>query len=56
MGKLPYELIFAPEIADHLNAIDAKHHALILRKIDEHLAERRLTYEECLYGRGEIAI
>lgn len=37
MGKSPYEMIFAPEIADHLNAIDVKYHALILRKIDEQL-------------------
>lgn len=44
MGKSPYEMIFAPEIADHLNAIDVKYHVL------------RLSYEECVHGRGEIAI
>ena len=37
MAKLPYQLVFAPEIRDHLHAIDAKYHALILQKIDEQL-------------------
>lgn len=37
MATPPYALVFAPEISDHLNAIDAKYHTLILRKIDEQL-------------------
>jgi mRNA-degrading endonuclease RelE of RelBE toxin-antitoxin system len=32
-----YKLIFAPEIADHLAAIDKKRHSTILDKIDEQL-------------------
>ena len=37
MAKRRYDIIFSPEVSDHLNAIDAKFHSLILEKIDEQL-------------------
>ena len=35
--RRPYTLAFASEVARHLRAIDAKHHALIRKKIGEQL-------------------
>ena len=35
--KQPYSLAFAGAVTDHLRAIDAKHHALIRRKVGEQL-------------------
>jgi mRNA-degrading endonuclease RelE of RelBE toxin-antitoxin system len=33
--RQPYALIYAPEVKKHLAAIEAKHHALIRKKIEE---------------------
>src|SRR5690242_15655142 len=35
--KRPFSLVFAPEVADHLRAIEAKHHSLIRTTIREQL-------------------
>lgn len=37
MAKRGYDVIFAPEVGDHLKAIDSKFHSLILEKIDDQL-------------------
>jgi mRNA-degrading endonuclease RelE of RelBE toxin-antitoxin system len=38
MSRPPkFALIFAPQVADHLQAIDRKHHGLIRQTIDEQL-------------------
>jgi mRNA-degrading endonuclease RelE of RelBE toxin-antitoxin system len=38
MPRLPkFALVFAPEVADHLQAIDRKYHGLIRQTIDEQL-------------------
>lgn len=38
--KLPFTLIYAPVVAQHLDAIDAKYHTLIREKIEEQLAHQ----------------
>jgi len=38
MPKQPFELIYDPEVARHLKAIDHKHHSLIRRTIEEQLS------------------
>ncbi len=35
--RRPYTLVYAPAVAEHLQSIDAKHHALIRAKIEEQL-------------------
>ena len=35
--KLPFTLLYAPIVAEHLNAIDAKYDSLIREKIEEQL-------------------
>jgi hypothetical protein len=35
--RQPFDLIYDPEVADHLAAIEAKHHSLIRRTIEEQL-------------------
>ena len=35
--KQPYDLIYDPEVAAHLDAIESKHHALIRSTIEEQL-------------------
>lgn len=37
MAGPPFDLTYAPEVNDHMNAIDSKHHSLIWRKIEEQL-------------------
>lgn len=37
MAKKRFDVIYAPEIMDHLRVIDRKHHGLIRRTIEEHL-------------------
>jgi len=37
MIKQPFELIYDPEVAQHLKAIDRKHYSLIRRTIEEQL-------------------
>lgn len=37
MAKRVYAIVFSPEVADHLKAIDRKFHSFILEKIDEQL-------------------
>lgn len=38
MAKMPpFTLVFAPQVKDHLQAIDRKHHSLIRDTIDERL-------------------
>ncbi len=32
-----FELVFAPEVVDHLDAIERKHHCLIQKTLDEQL-------------------
>ncbi|MEK6285367.1 MAG: type II toxin-antitoxin system RelE/ParE family toxin [Acidobacteriota bacterium] len=36
--RLKFELIFAPETVDHLDAIERKYHGLIERTLDEQLS------------------
>jgi mRNA-degrading endonuclease RelE of RelBE toxin-antitoxin system len=36
-GKHPFELVYDPEISDHLAAIDRKHHSLIRAVIEDQL-------------------
>lgn len=36
-SKQPFELIYDPEVAQHLKAIDRQHHSLIRRTIEEQL-------------------
>ena len=39
MPRLPrFTLVFAPEVVDHLDSIERKHHRLIQRVIDEQLS------------------
>ena len=38
MAQRKFQLIFAPETVAHMDAIDAKHHSLIERTIDQQLA------------------
>jgi mRNA-degrading endonuclease RelE of RelBE toxin-antitoxin system len=35
--RQPYTLVYAPAVKKHLQAIDAKHHALIRAKVEEQL-------------------
>lgn len=37
MPKQPFELIYDPEVAQHLTTIDRKYHSLIRRAIEEQL-------------------
>ena len=37
MARRKFELIFAPETVEHMDAIDAKHHSLVERTIDQQL-------------------
>jgi len=36
-GKKPFTLVYAPQVRDHLRAIERKHHSLIRAKIEEQL-------------------
>jgi hypothetical protein len=36
-GKQPFDLIFDPEVRQHLRAIEAKHHSLLRTTLDEQL-------------------
>lgn len=37
-SQQPFQLIFAPEVVQHLRAIDRKYHSLIRNTIEEHLS------------------
>lgn len=37
MGQEKFELIYAPQVRDHLRAIERRHHGLIRGKIEEQL-------------------
>ncbi|RPI85480.1 MAG: type II toxin-antitoxin system prevent-host-death family antitoxin, partial [Planctomycetaceae bacterium] len=54
--RLPYTLVYAPAVRQHLQAIEPKHHALIRESIECGLAARRLSYEDRIDRRGQSAV
>jgi mRNA-degrading endonuclease RelE of RelBE toxin-antitoxin system len=41
--RLPFEIVYDPQVKDHLKAIERRHHSLIRRAIAEQLTHEPLT-------------